>query len=183
MSDEDQLTPADRELETALRSLRPVPVRIEPTVIGTRKRPESSRVRYWQEAVSKPPREGDRHNLLRRLRKLSQSPAALKLLQVAAAIAVAAGTAWMAYSLREPKPVVVEHSLPRTRPAIPRDTDSPMAPATLLAYRQALARSSDEFEALLDHQAGLGTMPQDTEAQRTMLTLRATQLQPSQGNM
>jgi hypothetical protein len=150
MSDEDQLTPADREFEAALRSLRPVPVSIESPVIGTRKRPRPSHVRDWQ---------------------------------VAAAIAVAAGTAWMAYSLREPKPVVVEHSLPRTRPAISHDTDLSMAPATLLAYRQALAKSSDEFEALLDHQAGLGTMPQDTEAQRTMLTLRATHIQPSQGNM
>jgi hypothetical protein len=150
MSDEDQLTPADRELEAALRSLRPVPVSIERTVIGTRKRPRPSHVRYWQ---------------------------------VAAAIAAAAGAAWMGISLREQKLIVVEHTLPRTEPVITHDTDSPMAPATLLTYRQALAKSSAEFEALLDQQASMGTMPQNSEAQRTMLTLRTTHLQPSQGNM
>jgi hypothetical protein len=32
------------------------------------------KLRSSLEAVSKPLREGDRHNLLRRLRKLSQSP-------------------------------------------------------------------------------------------------------------
>jgi hypothetical protein len=149
MSDEDQLTPADREFESALRSLRPVPVTIEQSVVGTRHHPHSRQVRYWQ---------------------------------VAAAIAVLAGAAWMAVSLREQKPVVVEHSLPRTQPGI-HDTESPMAPATLLAYRQALANSSAEFEALLDHQASIGTTRQNTAAQLTMLTLRTTHLQPSQGNM
>jgi hypothetical protein len=150
MSDEDQLTPADCEFETALRSLRPVPVSIDQTVIGTRHRPHFSHVRFWP---------------------------------VAAAIAVVAGAAWMAISLREQKPVVVEHSLPRAQAAIPHDTDSPMAPATLLAYRQALAKSPAEFEALLDHQSSMGTMLQNTEAQLTMSTLRTIHLQPSQGNM
>jgi hypothetical protein len=173
MSDEDELTAADREFEAALRSLRPVPVRIEPTVMGTG--------------------EGDSPLLLRRLRTTiaamvpGQSP--VRYWQVAAAIAVVAGGAWMAISHREmpvgPQRGGQAHFAPKTphdhrgdgaRPVPDQGSDSPMAPATLLAYRQALAKSSAEFEALLDQQAGMGTMRQNSEAQLMMLTLRTTHL-------
>jgi hypothetical protein len=89
----------------------------------------------------------------------------------------------MANSRREQTPVVVEQAVPGTRPDVAVETNSPMAPATLLAYRQALTKSSAEFEALLDHQASMGMMPQNTDARQTMLMLRTTHLQPSQGNL
>jgi hypothetical protein len=89
----------------------------------------------------------------------------------------------MVINFREQKPVVVTNSPPRTQAVIVQHSESPIVPATLLVYRQALARSSAEFEALLDHQASMGTTPRNTEARLTMLTLRATQLQPSHGNM
>jgi hypothetical protein len=48
MSDKNELTPAERELETALRSLRPTPARIGPAAAVV----AAGRLRYWHVAAA-----------------------------------------------------------------------------------------------------------------------------------
>jgi hypothetical protein len=54
MSDEIDLTPAERELETALRSLRPITARLDSTVAArtARQRVAPLGRRYWQMAAA-----------------------------------------------------------------------------------------------------------------------------------
>lgn len=54
MSDEEQLSPAERELETALRSLRPTPARIDPAAAAfeARRRITPALRRVWQVAAA-----------------------------------------------------------------------------------------------------------------------------------
>jgi hypothetical protein len=82
MSDEDQLTSAERDLERALRSLRPTPARINPVAAalaaGRRARPVP--LRFWQFAAT------------------------------AAAIVVGGG-AWLMLRPREQMPSRIEHPI------------------------------------------------------------------------
>jgi hypothetical protein len=54
MSDKNELTPAERELETALRSLRPTPARIGPAaaVVAAGRSTSPGRLRYWHVAAA-----------------------------------------------------------------------------------------------------------------------------------
>lgn len=126
MSDEDQLSlsDAERELETALRSLRPTPARIDPlaAAIAAGRRTSPARSRYWQVAA-------------------------------AAAVIVAVGGAWLTFDWRGELSDRVERHAPEIMPELAATPKRPVPPATMLAYRQALARSPAELETLLDLQA------------------------------
>jgi hypothetical protein len=54
MSDKEQLSPAERELETALRSLRPTPGRIDPAAAAHEARRRTARMRHhaWRVAAA-----------------------------------------------------------------------------------------------------------------------------------
>ena len=54
MSDKGELTPAERELETALRSLRPTPARINPVAaaLAAGRRTSPVRLRFWRIAAT-----------------------------------------------------------------------------------------------------------------------------------
>jgi len=86
MFDEDQLTSAERELETALRSLRPTPARIDAAaaVLAVGRRTASRRLQFWQAA--------------------------------AAAAIVVGGGAWLALGQRGPAPDRVELQAPAIQP-------------------------------------------------------------------
>jgi hypothetical protein len=124
MSDEDQLSDAERELETALRSLRPTPARIDPkaAVREAGRRAATVRPRFWQVAA-------------------------------AAAVIAAVGGAWLTFGQRGELPDRVERESPKVSVELAAAIDRSAAPPTMSAYRQALSRSPAELEALLDQQA------------------------------
>ena len=99
-------------LETALRSLRPAPARIDPVAaaLEAQRRTAPMRRRVWQVAA-------------------------------AAALIAAIGGAWLTLARRGE----VEN--------LAAAIDSPVPPATMLAYRQALFRSPADLGKLLDLQA------------------------------
>jgi hypothetical protein len=129
MFDEDQLDPAERELETALRSLRPTPARLDRVAVVSADC-RTARSRWWIGSIA-----------------------------AAAAVIVVGGGAWLALSPSgqisespDRRVAVNEHLHAPAR-------EIPVEPPTLLAYRRALARSSAELEALLDRQATMGMPP------------------------
>jgi hypothetical protein len=129
MSDEDKLTPADRELEFALRSLRPMPVHVKSIVAAAAARRRSATLR-WR---------------------------AIRIAAALAAIAVG-GVVWLTMRRPESSVERVDHSasLPRARVIL---HDASSEPPTLLVYRRALAHSHATLEALLDQQAAHGAAP------------------------
>jgi hypothetical protein len=130
MSIEDELTPAERELEMALRSLRPTAARINPVAaaLAAGRRTAPDRLRFWPMAA-------------------------------AAAAVVIGGGAWLTLALRAPMQDRVERHAIVIEPNLAADDQSPLEPPTLIAYRQALARSPAELDALLDRQATTGVTP------------------------
>lgn len=135
MSDEDELTGADRELEAALRTLRPAPARISP-VAATRGVGKRSVVgRPW-------------------------SRASVRRLAIAAAIAAVVGAWWLSGLHRNLPRFVHQHMAQLEKKLIAfHETAEPPTPPTLLAYRQALAQSPDELDALLARQGAVAASP------------------------
>jgi hypothetical protein len=129
MSDEDKLTPADRELEFALRSLRPMPAHVKSIVAAATARRRSATLR-WR---------------------------TIRIAAAIAAIAMG-GVLWLTMRSPESSLERVDHSalLPRARIL---SSDTSREPPTLLVYRRALARSPATLEALLDQQAARGAAP------------------------
>jgi hypothetical protein len=128
MSNEDRLTPAERELEAALRSLRPAPARINPVAaaLAAGRRTAPRRVHYWQVAAA------------------------------AAVVIVAVGGAWLALGRRGEAPDQVVRQDSAVQPELAVAVDLPTEPPTLAIYRQALAQSPAALDALLDRQAIAG---------------------------
>jgi hypothetical protein len=157
MSHEDELTPAELELETALRSLRPTPARINPVAAAfaadrrtPRRRTVPGRLWFWQIAAA------------------------------AAAIAVGGG-AWLALGPRGQMPDRVERQAPVTEPDLA--IELPLEHPTLIVYRRALIQSPNELDALLDRQATTGATPGNQVTPAGMLTLWKADLHPSLGDM
>jgi len=153
MSDEDQLSRAEREFEAALRSLRPTPARIDPmsAAIGRRPRAVRSRLQLWQLAAA------------------------------AAAIVIVGGT-WLALRPSGQVPDIAAHKAPMNERQVPA-TESPVELPTLLVYRQALARSPAELESLLDRQARGGSAPNNETMRVGMLTFWNTNSHLQKGDM
>jgi hypothetical protein len=126
MSDEDELTPADRELEFSLRSLRPMPAHVKSIVAAATARRRAATLR-WR---------------------------AIRIAAALAAIAMG-GVVWLTMRPPELSVERVDHSalLPRTRVL---SSDASQELPTLMVYRRALAHSPATLEALLDQQAAYG---------------------------
>ena len=124
MSDEDQLSEAERELETALRSLRPTPKRIDPeaAAIAAGRRTAQERSRFWQGAA-------------------------------AAAVIAAVGGAWLTFGLRGESSGGIERQSPKIKADLVAPSEWSAVSSTMFVYRRALARSPAELEDLLDLQA------------------------------
>jgi hypothetical protein len=125
------LNPEERELESALRMLRPAPVRFDvaDAAMSSRRR-NACRFRLWPVAAA----------------------AAAVLLGVSAWLVLPWGEERSRDGFR---PVALgEHD---RDPA----SEIPAEPPTLLVYRRALAGSPDQFESLLDRQARAGTASQN----------------------
>jgi hypothetical protein len=123
MFNEDELNAAERELEAALKSLRPAPARID--VRGTVVRSGSStggRLRVWAIAA------------------------------MAAAVLVVGG-AWLVLRPSGEKTVGSEQRLAANGGDSGAVPEVAVEPPTLLVYRRALSRSSAELDAVLDRQA------------------------------
>ena len=163
MSDEDELpdnlTPAERELESALRSLRPAPVHINPVAAG----------------LAAGRRTADRRTAL----------APWRHWQVAAAAAAvaAAATAWLTLSPRGQSPDNVAEHASVIAPNRAVASNAPTEPPTLLVYRQALARSPAQLNELLDRQATLGATPHEQFTPVGVYTLWKTDLNSPLGKM
>jgi hypothetical protein len=154
MSDENQLNSAEREFETALRSLRPTPAQIEPmaAALATRRGTGRSRLRIWQ------------------------------LSAVAAALVIGGGT-WLAIVPSGQISNGIDHRglmNERTDGAV---IEMAVEPPTLLAYRRALARSTEELETLLDRQVASRSTPRNEVMRVGMLTLWSTDLHSLKGEM
>jgi hypothetical protein len=158
MSDEDELTPAELELETALRSLRPTPARINPVAASIAGR---------------------------RTARRRTVPGRLRFLQIAAAAAAIAvgGGAWLALGPHGQMPDRVERQPPVSEPDLAAAIELSLEPPTLLVYRRALAQSALELEALLDRQATTGATPDNQFRPASVLTLWNANLHPSLGDM
>jgi len=124
MSDEERLTPAERKLESALRSLRPEPAQIDVAAVAlaARGRSKRTRKRLWQTAAA------------------------------AVVMAIAGGTL-----LFQAPPKQAQNGVGRQTAEIETGlviATKPSVPAqTWAVYRQELAKSPAELEALLDRQA------------------------------
>ena len=159
MSDQDNLTPAERELESALRSLRPTPARINPVAAALAagrctadRRAAPVLWRHWQVAA------------------------------VAATVAAAA-TAWLTLAPRTDAPDNVVQHAPVIAPNVAVASRVPVEPPTLLVYRRALAHSPAELNELLDRQATLGAEPHDQFTPVGVYTLWKTDLNSPLGKM
>jgi hypothetical protein len=154
MSDEVELTPAQRELETALRSLRPTPAQINPVAaaLAAGRRTAPGRLRFWQVAAA------------------------------AAAIAVGGG-AWLTLGPHEQSPDVVERQGPVIEPDLAAAIELSLEPSTLLVYRRALNQSPAELNALLDRQATTGATPDNQLTPVGVLTLWHADIPASLGEM
>ena len=124
MSNEDQLSDAERELETALRSLRPTPARIVPqaAALAAGRRAVQLRLRFWQVAA-------------------------------AAAVIAAVSGAWLTLGRRGELSDRIERQSPAVTAELAVANKWSTPPLTFAVYRQALTRSPADLEALLDRQA------------------------------
>jgi hypothetical protein len=124
MSDKNELTPAERELEQTLRSLRPTTARIDPEAAaraaGALRVPKQTHV--WRYAA------------------------------VAAMIAMAVGV-WVTQRQRSDVADRDGQPAPEIETDLAGANEWSVPPLTFASYRQALARSPAELEALLDRQA------------------------------
>jgi hypothetical protein len=154
MSDEGQLNPAERELEMALRSLRPAPAQIDPVAAAFAAgcRVARTRLRLWQTAA-------------------------------AAAMIAAAGGAWLMLApLKQgPDGARRQSAVVEARPTAAKEWSGP--PLTWFVYRQALARSPAELDALLDLQATFTSGPDGQCRSLGMLTAWNAQLRSLSGEM
>ena len=151
--EEDGLTPADRELETALRSLRPTPasLNLAATALVISHRSADTRRRRWQMAA-------------------------------AAATIILGGGLWIGSRSNEQLLDRSNRNAPTRDPnliAVRISLDSP----TLLTYHQALGRSPAELEHLLDEQSTTFAGPNVPFTHGSLLTLWNAKLQTSQGAM
>jgi hypothetical protein len=154
MPDEDRLNPAERELEAALRSLRPVPAQIDPVAaaLAAGGRAARRRRRRWEAAA-------------------------------AAAVILAAGGAWLLLALggRVPGGGERPSAAPRTHMVAVDQRSVP--PLTWSAYRQALTRSPAELDALLDQQARSESAPDGQVRSLGRLTVLNTRFRSLSGEM
>lgn len=135
MSHQSELNNDERELETALQSLRPAPVQFDPVTAAlmAERRAARRRVRVWQAA--------------------------------AAVALVSAGGAWIALGPRGADRTPVNQKLPSSARRLTSLTNRASEPPTVATYRRALAQSTAALDALLDAQAitgggqGFETMP------------------------
>jgi hypothetical protein len=153
MSDEPQLNAAERDVETALRSLRPTPARIDAlaATVAAGRRTTPKRLRLWQVA--------------------------------AAAAIVIGGGMWLMLRPSGQNPDSAKRQIPANDRHDAVVIDSPLEPPTLLVYRRAMLRSPAELEALLDRQARSGSAPDNEVMRVSMLTLWNSDLHPSTGDM
>lgn len=163
MRHEDELTPELRELERALKTLRPTAARIDPVAAAhaAGRRSARGRLRAWQAA--------------------------------AAVAALAAGGAWLALNSRGPiapnlelQEPGAEARLAATAPLVKLQT--PVEPPTaeqptLLAYRLALAHSPAALDALLTAHATTAVAHHDAPTPVEVRTFWTTKLPPSLGEM
>jgi hypothetical protein len=160
MFEQDPLTPVERELETALRSLRPTPARIDPMAA----------------ALAADRHTGSRQTGPKRRRVWQVTAAA------AAVIIIVAG-AWLTLVNRRSSPEFAERPIPMNAPDLALAINGPIEPPTLFVYRRALDRSPAELYALLDRQATTGSVPSDEFTRAGVLTLWSANLHPSLGEM
>jgi hypothetical protein len=167
MSHEDPLTSAERDLEAALRSLRPAPAQVD--------------VAAAADAASH--RAPSQRLPRRRLR--------LWHIAAAAAVVVVAG-AWLKFSDPQHWPHFIHSHLKQVEKTLiairdPRASEArtaPVAPPTLMSYRQALTQSPAELDALLARQSATGAAPQRSRAPAAdVLTLWNANLNSQTGEM
>jgi hypothetical protein len=165
MSYEDNLDPdsgltsVERELEAALRTLRPAPARINPVAAAlaagrrtVNRQKAAAPWRRWQLAAA------------------------------AAAVVVAAG-AWLTLGPRRQAPDDVVPQAPLVAPNRALATNAPAKPQTLIVYRQALARSPSELNELLDRHATIAREPHNEFTPVNALMLWKTELNSPLGEM
>jgi hypothetical protein len=154
MSDKPQLTAAERDVETALRSLRPTPAQIDPlaATIAARRHNARKRLRLWQVAAA------------------------------AAAIVIGAGT-WLAVKPSRDIGDTARRQVDANDRHDAIGIDLPVEPPTLLVYRRAMAGPPEELETLLDRQARSGSAPDNEIMRVSMLTLWNSDLHSSTGEM
>jgi hypothetical protein len=113
-----------------------------------------------------------------------RTPARRPIWQLAAAAAaiVVAGLAWLAARPHRERPDFVAVPAPG-RPHVAKSPVASVEPATLLTYRQALARSPAELNELLDRQATLPAAPHDQFAPIGVFTLWKTDVHSPLGEM
>jgi hypothetical protein len=131
MFNEDKLNAAERELEAALKSLRPAPARIDlgATVVRSG-RSTGGRLRVWAIAAT------------------------------AAAVLIGGGT-WLVLRPSGEKGVGDEQRVAVNDGDSGAMVEVAVEPPTLLVYRRALSRSSAELDAVLDRQARASTSSQN----------------------
>lgn len=132
MSDVDQITDAERDLEAALRSLHPAPARLDVAAAG---RVAAARHAAWRG---------------RRTRRVALAAG------IAAVVAAGAALNWHGRQL-----VRVHQRFYQWQQQLVALGEAPprAAPPTLLAYRRALAQSPAELDAMLARQAAAGGAP------------------------
>src|SRR5437868_1370152 len=112
MQDEDELTASERELEQALRLLRPTAARVNgaAAALEAGRRRATRRMQVWVAA--------------------------------AAASLVLVGGAWLALGPRGPAPVVVQQRAPDAAAQLVLVARGAVDPPTVLSYRRALGKSA-----------------------------------------
>jgi hypothetical protein len=155
MSYEFQLTPEEKEIESALRSLRPAPARlnlaVQPVGADATRRAAFPKLRYWQVAAA----------------------AAIAFVLAAWFIAHHHGDLFNHLKRRW---AVIDQKLHGDR------SPQPLPPPTLLAYRMALAQSPDHLDALLARQAAATSASRDQSPPATVLLWKA-EPQPVRGEL
>jgi hypothetical protein len=131
MFDEDELNAAEREVEAALKSLRPMPARIDlgATVVRSG-HSTGGRLRLWVVAAT-------------------------------AAAVLLGGGAWLVLRPSGEKAGDGEQRVAANDAGDSAVSEVAVEPPTLLVYRRALARSSAELDAVLDRQARASTSSQN----------------------
>ncbi len=154
MSDEIKLTPAERELETALRTVRPAPAHIDLAAAA-----QSARGRQAV-ATRRMPRR----------------------LAVAAALAAIVAGAWIAQQAYHHmhNHFADHHRPPVEHELVIAATDGG---PTVLAYRQAIAQTPEALDALLEQQSRAGHSSVESLAPFGASSLWKTALQPTEGTL